>query len=127
MNGTQHEPASVTLAQLVATAPPVLHVAAPVVPGLLLSDGTKTGTNVENLDLSTMAIPGRALYRSRSARREERNGFPYTAAVKWRNAAELCTPNTRAVEYCWREWERIMGLPRRLAGPIGFFTSAELP
>jgi len=107
--------------------PPVLHVTAPVEPGLLLSEGTKTGTNAENLDLSTMAVPDRALYCSRSARREERNGFPYTAAVKWRNAAELCTPNTRAVEYCWREWERIMGLPRRLAGPIGLFTSAELP
>jgi hypothetical protein len=37
--------------------------------------------------------------------------------MKWRNAAELFAPDTRAVEYCWHEWERIMHLPQRLAGP----------
>jgi hypothetical protein len=69
----------------------------------------------------------KAFHCTRAAKREERNGFKYTAAMEWRKAAELFAPNKRAVEYCWREWERIMGLPRQLAGPIGFFTSAELP
>ena len=69
----------------------------------------------------------KAFHRTRAAKREERNGFRYTAAMEWRSAAELFAPSTRAVEFCWREWERIMGLPRQLAGPIGFFTSAELP
>jgi hypothetical protein len=54
---------------------------------------------------------------SRDAQREERNRFQYTAAMKWRRAAELFATDARAVEYCWNEWERIMRLPRRLAGP----------
>jgi hypothetical protein len=54
---------------------------------------------------------------SREAQREERDGLPYTAAMKWRNAAELFAPDMQAVEHCWREWERIMQIPRRLAGP----------
>jgi len=64
-----------------------------------------------------MAIEAKAFHCSRAAQRDERDGLPYTAAMKWRNAAELFAPNTQAVEYCWREWERIMHLPRRLAGP----------
>jgi hypothetical protein len=36
----------------------------------------------------------------------------------WRYAAELYSPNTQAAEYCWEQWERIMHLPRRLAGPV---------
>jgi hypothetical protein len=61
----------------------------------------------------------KAFLYTREAQREERNGFPYTAALKWRNAAELFAADTRAVDYCWSEWERIMQLPRRLAGPAG--------
>ncbi|SRR6266702_7459074 len=59
----------------------------------------------------------KAFHCSREAQRDERNGLPYTAAMNWRKAAELFVPETRAVEYCWCEWERIMQLPRRLAGP----------
>ena len=54
-----------------------------------------------------------------AAERDERNGFPLTAAMEWRKAAELLTPLAMASDRCWREWERIMRLPRRLAGPIG--------
>ena len=59
-----------------------------------------------------------------AAERDERNGLPYTAAMEWRKAAELCATNTRAAEYSWRQWERIMQLPRRLAGPLGEFQPA---
>jgi hypothetical protein len=65
-----------------------------------------------------IAGPVRAFHYGRAAERDERNGFPYTAAMEWRNAAELFGPNTRAAEYCWRQWERIMHLSRQLAGPI---------
>ena len=51
------------------------------------------------------------------ARRDERHGFAYTAALEWRKAAELA-PFSAMADQCWREWERIMHLPRRLAGPI---------
>jgi hypothetical protein len=64
-----------------------------------------------------MDIQVRAFHCSRAAQRDERDGLPYSAAMKWRAAAELFAPNTQAVESCWREWERIMHLPRRLAGP----------
>ena len=79
-----------------------------------------------DLGLPSTANLTKALHRTRAAKREERNGFKYTAAMEWRSAAELFAPSTRAVEFCWREWERIMGLPRQLAGPIGLLTSAEL-
>jgi len=75
-----------------------------------------TGTKTNDVELPEMAILAEAFGCSRAARRDERNGFPHTAAMEWRNAAELFALNTRAVEYCWREWERIMHLPRRLAG-----------
>lgn len=60
----------------------------------------------------------RAVSYIRAAHRDERDGFRYTAAIEWRHAAELFTWNTYAVEYCWREWERIMNLPRHFAVPI---------
>jgi hypothetical protein len=53
----------------------------------------------------------------KSARREEKKGFPLTAAMKWRKAAELFNEEFLA-ESCWREWERIMRLPRTLAGAL---------
>jgi hypothetical protein len=56
-----------------------------------------------------------------AAQRDEKNGFPLTAAMEWRKAAELLAPITPISDRCWREWERIMRLPRRLAGPIGAF------
>jgi hypothetical protein len=48
---------------------------------------------------------------------EEQNGFPFTAAIKWREAAELLGRNTDGAERCWRERERIMGLSRTRAFP----------
>ncbi len=53
------------------------------------------------------------------AQRDEKNGFPFTAAMGWRKAAELLAPITSMSDRCWLEWERIMRLPRYLAGPIG--------
>jgi hypothetical protein len=69
--------------------------------------------------LSHVVVPAKAIHYGRAAERDERNGFPYTAAMEWRNAAQLFAAETRAAEYCWRRWERIMHLPRRLAEPIG--------
>ena len=69
--------------------------------------------------LRNIAVPIQAFHSSRTASRNEHNGFPYVAALNWRHAAELFAPNTLASDYCWRQWERIMHLPRRLAGPIG--------
>ncbi len=54
----------------------------------------------------------------RAAVRDERCGFPCTAAMEWRNAAELFAPEGKLSDRCWREWERIMRLPRRCAAPI---------
>jgi hypothetical protein len=53
-----------------------------------------------------------------AARRDEKNGFPLTAALEWRKAAELAGPIGPIADRCWIEWERIMHLPRRLAAPI---------
>ena len=54
-----------------------------------------------------------------SALQDEHRGFRYTAATQWRHAADLFGLNTLAAEYCWRQWERIMHLPRKFAVPIG--------
>ena len=69
--------------------------------------------------LSHIAGLVRAFQYGCAAEREVRDGFPYTAAMDWRKAAGLFPANTRAAGYCWRQWERIMQLPRRLAGPFG--------
>jgi hypothetical protein len=54
----------------------------------------------------------------RAAERDEKNGFPFTAAMEWHKAAELFSPIPKASDRCWQEWERIVHLPRRLARPI---------
>lgn len=54
-----------------------------------------------------------------AAKRDEHNGFPFTAAMEWRKAAEMSSWITLLANRYWREWERIMHLPRRLAEPIG--------
>src|SRR5262249_7122417 len=117
-----------TLAPFVATGAPVWPVTASVEPGLVLLDSGRTGRTgmkANDLALAGRAILAKAFHFIRAARRDERNGFPYTAAMEWRNAAELLALNTRAVEYCWREWERIMQLPRRLAGPVSVSLNGE--
>jgi hypothetical protein len=77
--------------------------------------------------LTNIVAPAKALHYRRVAQRDERNGFPYTAAMEWRKAAELFGSKTRAAEYCWRQWERMMHLPRRLAGPIGVCQVTAFP
>jgi hypothetical protein len=99
-----------TLAQIDATA-------ALGLPRLLLLRLGSPETRSRDLGLPWKPNLAKAFHCRRDAQREERNGFKYTAAMKWRSAAELFAPDMRAVEYCWREWERIMQLPRRLAGP----------
>jgi len=64
--------------------------------------------------------PVHALRYRWAAHRDEKKGFPLTAAMEWREAAALFAPITPLAERCWREWERIMRLPRRLAEPIGY-------
>jgi len=68
--------------------------------------------------LRNIVVPLKALHLRRAAHRDERNGFLYTAAIEWRHAAELFAPNSAASDYCWRQWERTMLLPRRLAEPL---------
>jgi hypothetical protein len=60
----------------------------------------------------------KAVHYVRAAKKDERNGFRYTAAMEWQFAAGLFGSNMLAAEYSWRQWERILHLPRRLAGPI---------
>jgi hypothetical protein len=38
--------------------------------------------------------------------------------MEWRYAAELFESGSFAADYCWGQWERIMHLPRQLAGPV---------
>lgn len=54
----------------------------------------------------------------RAAQTEEKNGFAFTAAVEWQKAAELLAPFPSLADHSWRQWERIMRLPRQLADPI---------
>jgi hypothetical protein len=66
-----------------------------------------------------LAGPLLALRYRRAAQRDENNGFPFAAAMEWREAAELSSWITPLANGYWREWERIMHLPRRLSEPIG--------
>ena len=61
----------------------------------------------------------RGLSYVRAAEKDERDGFPFTAAWEWQRAAECLGWISIIADRCWREWERIVHLPRRLAGPIG--------
>jgi len=81
-----------------------------------LDQGERTSHDVETG--ARLFIVASAFRYARAAQRDERNGFPYTAAMKWQYAGELSAPDTPAAEYCWEQWERIMHLPRRLAGPV---------
>ena len=68
--------------------------------------------------LAHIAALRKAVHYVCAARRDEQDRFPYAAALEWRKAAELFGSDTPDAEYCWRQWERIMQLPRWLAGPI---------
>ncbi len=69
--------------------------------------------------LLKIAGPILALRCRRAAQRDENNGFPFTAAMEWRKAAELSSWITLLANRYWQEWEGIMKVPRRLAEPIG--------
>lgn len=68
--------------------------------------------------LAHIAALRKAVHYVCAAHLDEHNDFPYAAALEWRKAAELFGSDTPVAEYCWRQWERIVQLPRRLAGPI---------
>ncbi len=61
-----------------------------------------------------------------AAQRDEREGYVITAALEWRHAAELMASLPAVADRCWSHWERIMHLPRRLAGPIENYCALEL-
>jgi hypothetical protein len=86
----------------------------------MVVDGSRRRTTRHLQQLMVVAFSSAIVMRyCLAAQRDEKNGFPLTAAMEWRKAAELLAPITPISERCWREWERIMRLPRRLAGPIG--------
>ena len=72
-------------------------------------------------------VLAKALHYGRAAQRDERNGFPYTAAMEWRLAAELLASGSFPAEYCWRQWERLMHLPQRLAVPVSSSRHVMVP
>ena len=63
-------------------------------------------------------VLAKAFHYGRAARHDEQNGYPYAAAMEWRQAAELFVSSSIAADYCWWQWERIMRLPRRFAVPV---------
>jgi hypothetical protein len=77
--------------------------------------------------LGNLALFVKALQYVRTAQEDERNRFPYAAAMGWRHAAKLFGTNTPAADYCWQQWERIMQLPRRLAGPFELKVPVAVP
>ena len=68
--------------------------------------------------LAHIAALRKAVHYVCAAHRDEQSDFPYTAAWEWRIAAELFGSDAPAADYCWRQWERIVQLPRWLAKPI---------
>jgi hypothetical protein len=53
-----------------------------------------------------------------AAQLDEKNGFPFTAAMEWQKAADLLFPIGPFADLCWLKWERIVRLPRHMAKPI---------
>jgi len=68
---------------------------------------------------ATMVDSMRGLGYWRAAEKDEKNGFPFTAALEWQEAAECFGWISLVSNRCWEEWERIMHLPRQLSTPIG--------
>jgi hypothetical protein len=64
----------------------------------------------EEFQRLSLFLPAKSVHYVCAAQRDERNGFPYTAAMEWRYAAELMGTNTSLGEYCLWQWERIMNL-----------------
>ncbi len=63
----------------------------------------------------------------RAAEEDERNGFPFTAAMEWQRAAVCFGSRSPVSDRCWREWERIMQIPRALASAVVDTEEARLP
>jgi hypothetical protein len=63
----------------------------------------------------------------RAAEDDERNGFPFTAASEWYRAAHCFDSQSSISDRCWREWERIMRIPRALANSVIDPQEAVLP
>lgn len=68
--------------------------------------------------LAAITGPVEVIACCRTAQRDEKNGYKFTAAMEWRKAAQHLAGIPTASEFCWKQWERIMRLPRRLANPI---------
>jgi hypothetical protein len=68
--------------------------------------------------LAAINMPIEAFACCRAAQCDEKNGFEFTAAMEWRKAAQHLAGISTASEFCWKRWERIMHLPRRLANPL---------
>lgn len=77
--------------------------------------------------IAVIAGPVVAIAYGRAARRDESNGYEFTAAMRWRKAAHLMASIPLASDLCWKQWERIMRLPRRLAVPIGAVAQQAQP
>jgi hypothetical protein len=77
--------------------------------------------------IAAVSSPAIAVACCRAAQRDERNGYTFTAAMEWRKAAQLLAPIPVGAELCWRQWERIMRLPRRLAEPISASAPMAVP
>lgn len=60
-----------------------------------------------------------------SAEQDEDRGFNCTAAFEWRTAADLLAPIPALADQCWRQWERLMQLPRSLVLPIDSTDSSQ--
>jgi hypothetical protein len=63
----------------------------------------------------------------RAAEDDERNGSPFTAASEWHRAAHCFDSESVIADRCWREWERIMRIPRALANSVIDPQEAVLP
>jgi hypothetical protein len=70
-------------------------------------------------EIGWLGGPILALRYRRAAQLDESHGLPFAAAMNWRKAAELSAWFTVLANSYWQQWERVMHLPRRLAGPIG--------
>jgi hypothetical protein len=77
--------------------------------------------------MAVITGPAAAIAYCREAQRDESNGHEFTAAMKWRRAAQLIAFIPFASDLCWKQWERVMRLPRRLAVPIGAVAQQAQP
>lgn len=63
----------------------------------------------------------------KAAEEDERNGFPFSAAMEWHKAAACFGSQSLVSDRCWQEWERIMQIPRALASAVVDIEEAAPP